>query len=285
MNKVDQFESSFRSAVKEVYSYTRPELAQVLIVTDLDGDAAGTFATTCQNFLSVLAESSWQTLTKGDFHNVAELLQQVSKHEPDLICTYRHLHSDAWKWPHSLGEHVDVLTQVISCPVLVLPHPARSGDLERSFENTDSVMAITDRMTGDDRLVNFALRCTEAGGKLYLTHVEDEAVFERYIDVISKISTIDTELAREEISEHLLKEPREYIESCQRVLAEHAAEHDHEVSMVVTMGNRLAEYQRLIAEHEVDLLVMNTKDEEQFAMHGLAYPLAVNLRNIPMLML
>lgn len=30
---------------------------------------------------------------------------------------------------------------------------------------------------------------------------------------------------------------------------------------------------------------MNTKDEDQLAMHGLAYPLAVELREIPLLML
>ena len=51
------------------------------------------------------------------------------------------------------------------------------------------------------------------------------------------------------------------------------------------MGHRLSEYKRLIGEHEVDLLVMNTKDAEQHAMHGMAYPLAVELRDIPLLML
>jgi hypothetical protein len=30
---------------------------------------------------------------------------------------------------------------------------------------------------------------------------------------------------------------------------------------------------------------MNTKDEDQLAMHGLAYPLAIELRTIPLLML
>ena len=30
---------------------------------------------------------------------------------------------------------------------------------------------------------------------------------------------------------------------------------------------------------------MNTKDDDQLAMHGLAYPLAVELRDIPLLML
>ena len=42
----------------------------------------------------------------------------------------------------------------------------------------------------------------------------------------------------------------------------------------------------LLAEkHDVDLLVFNTKEEDQLAMHGVAYPLAVELRRLPLLML
>ena len=47
----------------------------------------------------------------------------------------------------------------------------------------------------------------------------------------------------------------------------------------------MTQYQRLIEEHKVDLLVFHTKDEDQLAMHGLAYPLAVELRHIPLLMI
>ena len=43
--------------------------------------------------------------------------------------------------------------------------------------------------------------------------------------------------------------------------------------------------QRLIEQHQVDLLVLNTQDENQLAMHGVAYALAVELRHIPLLML
>ena len=39
------------------------------------------------------------------------------------------------------------------------------------------------------------------------------------------------------------------------------------------------------AEHGIDLLVMHTKDEDQLAMHGLAYPLAIELRDIPLLLI
>ena len=51
------------------------------------------------------------------------------------------------------------------------------------------------------------------------------------------------------------------------------------------MGHHLSTYKELVQKHQVDLLVMNTKDEDQLAMHGIAYPLAVELREIPLLML
>ena len=51
------------------------------------------------------------------------------------------------------------------------------------------------------------------------------------------------------------------------------------------LGHLLADYRELVVENEIDLLVMYTKDEEQLAMHGIAYPLAVELRSTPLLML
>ncbi len=51
------------------------------------------------------------------------------------------------------------------------------------------------------------------------------------------------------------------------------------------MGDRVEEYRRLVEDHRVDLLVLNTLDGDQLAMHGQAYPLAVELRGIPLLML
>ncbi len=54
---------------------------------------------------------------------------------------------------------------------------------------------------------------------------------------------------------------------------------------IVTVGRRLAAYTHVVEVHDVDLLVVNTKDEDQLAMHGVAHPLAVELRNVPLLML
>jgi len=144
-------------------------------------------------------------------------------------------------------------------------------------------MAITDHLTGDHRLVNYAVALTEPEGRLYLTHVEDEATFDRYIETISKVPTIDTDEAREAILKQLLKEPRDYIRSCREVLGQQGVA--VQVEKIVTLGHHLSDYRRLIDEHRVDLLVVNTKDEDQLAMHGLAYPLSVELRSTPILML
>ena len=57
------------------------------------------------------------------------------------------------------------------------------------------------------------------------------------------------------------------------------------IESIVASGHHIRAYRSLVEEHEVDLLVMNTKDEDQLAMHGLAYPLAVELHDIPLLML
>ena len=166
---------------------------------------------------------------------------------------------------------------------MLLPHPETQRSATHAFENTDTVMAIADHLTGDHRLVNHAVRFTESGGALWLTHVEDEATFGRYMEVISKIPTIDTDEARQAVREQLLKEPQDYINSCVEVLQK--AGTSVRVEHLVVFGHHLSEYKRLIEQHEVDLLVLNTKDEDQLAMHGIAYALAVELREIPLLML
>ena len=285
MTKLDQFQSVFLAADKTALRYEKLAVERVLVVSDLDGDAAGELSDRVRTFLSVVdAEGTrWARLDGGGFSSVKQLLDAVDEQAPDLVVTYRHLHSSAWQWSHSLGEYLDVLTQATRVPVVVFPHPDAARALPHTLQNTERVMAITDHLSGDDRLVNYTLGFTRPGGRCWLTHVEPLSVFDRYLDVIAKIPEIDTESARELIERQLLKEPRDYIESCRRQIAQQHL--PCEIGEVVTMGRRLSEYRKLITEHRVDLLVINTMDDDQLAMHGLAYPLAVELRQIPLLML
>ena len=126
-------------------------------------------------------------------------------------------------------------------------------------------------------------RFTDEGGRLVLTHVEDDATLDRFIEVVGKIPTIDTDDARTSIIDRLGRDARDYMSSCADALAR--AELSITVQAEVEWGHHLTEYRRLVEEHDADLLVMNTKDEDQFAMHGLAYPLAIELRSIPLLLL
>jgi hypothetical protein len=285
MTKIDQFESVFKSADKAVYTYDRPTFERVLLVTDLNDADAADIASRVRSFLTVVddAGTQWNTLSGDDFSSVRSLLEDIEERKPDLIVTYRHLHSEAWRWPHSLGEYLDVMTQATSVPVLVLPHPDADRGLPHSIKDTDRVMAITNHLTGDNRLVNMAVRFTEPGGTCWLTHVESQPVFERYMDAISKIPAIDTDVARESLAAQLLKEPRDFIAACRAEIDAQGLPVD--IEEVVVMGRQVDEYGDLVAKREIDLLVLHTKDDDQLAMHGAAYVLAVELRGIPLLML
>ncbi len=291
MDRVDQFESAFRSAAKPIFHYQPLAMRSVLVVTDRKGDAAQRFRADVETLTAVLGERgevAYDTVTGDNFTSPKDLLDLVEQRDPDLIVTYRCLHSKAWRWDFTLGAHIDVLTQASKTPVLLVPHPDRDNTASKSEGGagpgvTDRVMAVTDHLAGEERLVNAALTFAEPRGTLFLSHVEDDAAFERYLSVIGRIPEIDTELAREHIHAQLLKEPADYIRSVSEVLA--AAKVACTVEELVSMGRHVSQYRELVEAHAIDLLVLNTKDEDHSAMHGLAYPLAVELRNIPLLML
>ena len=283
MTNIDQFESIFKKADKPRFQLEDVDLDKLMVVTDDDHAATDKFTDQVIDFLDTTLlekEINWLKVSGSQHTSVNDLLEIVNREKPDLICTYRNLHAPASDFPYSLGVYIDVLSQVTEMPVLVLPSPNRSSDIP---SDTLNVMAIADHLTGDHHLVSYAARLTTQNGTLFLTHVEDQADFERFMGVIGKIPSIETTDAREAILKQLLNEPHDYIGSCADVLKE--AELPIEVKEIVTLGHSLRDYKRLIDEHEVDLLVVNTKQEDQLAMHGLAYPLCVELRDTPILML
>ena len=284
MTKLNTFESVFKSADKPVYVYGRVEFERVLVVTDMSDADAAPLLDSMRSFLSVLGEGlEWLHLGDADFASVGSLLEQIERAAPDLVVTYRHLHSSAWKWPHGLGEYLDVLTQATDIPVLVLPHPDAGRALPHAITNTDCVMAITDHLTADTRLIDYALRFTAPSGTCWLTHIESQRQFDHFQAAIEKIPEIETDDARQLVQIQLLKEPRDYVESCRAVIEAQGV--PVKIEAILAMGDRVEEYRRLVEDHRVDLLVLNTLDGDQLAMHGQAYPLAVELRGIPLLML
>jgi len=286
MSTLDRFESVFNAASREVFARQPVEIGRVLVVHDLPESRQDDFLYLAKGFLSVLEAPGgpeWKLFGGDTPFGIREVLDAVEQAKPDLVVTYRDLHGAAGEWPQSLGRHVDVLTQATVTPVLVLPCPVRGNMPGHALQNTDRVMAVTDHLAGDHRLVSHAAHFTRDGGTLFLAHVEDDTVFERYITAIGKIPDLDTEIAREEIRVRLLEDPMEYIESCRAGLAREGSQ--IKVESRVKLGHFLSDYRELVEENEIDLLVMYTKDEEQLAMHGIAYPLAVELRSTPLLML
>ena len=283
MTNIDQFESVFKAAIKTPFEYAPVSLATGLVVTDRAADDVEQVFRAAQRLLSDVEGLQLAAMDGSQFDDVGRLLDLVADRDPDVIITYRNLHSNAWRWPHSLGDYLDVLTQVARQPVLVLPHPDECRQQLDDMQPARTVMAITDHLAGDHNLVNYAQAVTADEGKLVLANVQDEAVVDLVIEAIEKLPEIDTDVAREAIPRQLLKEPHDYVVSCRQTLLERRPR--LRVEEVITHGHYLRDYARIIDEQAVDLIVLHTKDDDQAAMHGLAYPLSVELRDTPLLML
>ena len=172
MTKIDQFESAFKASAKEAYSYSAVELKRGLVITDLDAYEARLCGDEVRSLLRGAdpdGDIEWRDVAGSEFQTVRDLLDLVESERPDLVCSYRNLQSGAWRWPFSLGSHLEVLTQVTRTPVVVMPRPQSAlegaGD-ERPerprHRGTPAVMAITDHLTGDHRLVDWAARFEDA---------------------------------------------------------------------------------------------------------------------------
>src|SRR5690606_4411255 len=124
---------------------------------------------------------------------------------------------------------------------------------------------------------------TEPEGNLFLTHVEDAATLHRYQQALASLPGLDAELIRQAIPEALLQEPRQYLASCRQVLEGTGL--PIEITEATLLGHHLTDYRRLIDQHGIQLLILNTKDADQLAMHGVASSRSVELRDTPLLLL
>ena len=280
---IDAFESIFKRSERTLYHYVDVSIRKVAVITDGDQVMATELSNDMKRFLPHLAEQAeWQYVTGDQYQNVNDLLRIMAESNPDLIVTSRCLDESSLVPQHTLGVYVDVMTQTLSTPILLLPgtapqpHPLGNRACE-------GVMVVTDNLAGDDQLVNHAVACTAAKGTIWLCHVEDDVLFRRYVEAIRRIPEINTEQAQELIAEQLVAIPNQYAQSCTEGLKKAGA--DRTIEQIVEFGHQVNRYRQLVTRYPVDLLVTNTKDKDQLAMHGIAYALSVELTEVAQLLL
>ncbi len=279
--QIDEFESMFRRSEREPFVFADPPIRSVAVVTGDESHESVRAA--LGQFLPRIGDGvDWRAIGSDDFGNVTELLERISAEPIDLLVTRRHLQEEFLSPLHSLGVYLDELTQRTSVPVLVLPGTA-GAPVSLPTEPCRRVMVVADHISGDHRLINYGVKMCSEGGSVWLCHIEDDDVFDRYVSVIKRIPEIATEPAEELLSIQLLKEAEDFIESCFETLKETGP--NVVLESEVGMGHHLTEYRRLIDEHAIGLLVANTKDDDQMAMRGMAYSLSVELVDVPMLLL
>ena len=280
---IDEFESMFRRADREQFSWVPIPVRSVTLVSDGTAEQAQRVQDDVQNFVGCAADAdNWRTITGDQYQTVAELLQLIDQQQTDLLITHRHLQETSFVPQHSLGVYLDVLTQTTSIPVLVLPGTS-ADPVMVAKRDCDRVMVVADHISGDNRLINYGTAMCRPGGTVWLCHVEDDLIFERYMQAITRIPEIDSDGARILIENQLLKEASDFIDECVRVIQNEGP--NIRVQSSVGRGHHLRHYRQIIQDHDVDLLVLNTKDDDQLAMHGRAYSLSVELTDVSMLLL
>ncbi len=282
MLALDEVESQFRAALRVRPKLELPVVDRVVLLTDRPASESRRMLTPVARFLSVLSPARFEVWSEDLTRGIVPLVDHLAASPPDLIVTYRHLFEANWDLPHSLGTYADVLIQDAPVPVLLLPHP-NVPNLALGAMSTARAMVVTDHIVGDTSLVSWGLRLVQRGGVLNLCHVEDDAVYRRYINAISKIPGLDTELATEGIERRLLAEAEAYVVDV-RALVEKTFPGIACVP-VIRRGHRIQEHLEIINGAEVDVVIANSKDDGQQAMHGTAYSLAIELMRTPLLLL
>ena len=170
MTSIDQFESRFRGAAKDVYRYRERTIDHVVVFTDLSPEQTAAYGKQVQMALRMLPASearSWRFVPGSECASIGDVLALVETTAPDLIVAYRNLHSSAWRWQHSLSDHIEVLTQATEVPVLLLPRPDAGGTwAPPTIADTDHcVMALTDHLAGQVHAQNPPFRGKSCDGQ------------------------------------------------------------------------------------------------------------------------
>ncbi len=278
MENLGIFESVFKRAVRDPFHFKKPILKNVLIVTD---EKNTKLCDTVQDWLKdqpIFGDAVWACIDGSTYDDWTSLHKILEAAPASLVVTHRLLKESHESNRYSLGSYLDTMTQALACPVLVIP-----TDPSFAKDPLNSVIAVADHLSGHDALVNYAAAIAGKNGKLKLCHLEDNDVFSYYMEAIERIPEINSEVAREKIQKQLLAAPRHYIDSVRKVLKTERP--DLHVDSIIDTGHLIDRYRDLIAKNKADLLVLESKDETQLAMHSLGYSLAVEFQETPLLLL
>lgn len=285
MSDLGAFESVFRRALRKRYVYESLELKTVLIISDLEGEAEQAFIKQVESFLARFQSQEGLSVIcwgKGDFAPWPQLKTRLRDTAPSLVVSYRMLWTDDILAEKSLGSYIDLLSQDTTFPLLLMPHP-KLFNLGEVLKASGSVLVATEHTYEDDPPVNYAVAFAKPDRPLILVHIEDEDTFAYYMKAIEKIPDLDTEIARTTLHDQLLAGPKQYAESVSESLKIHCPY--VQVETEIAFGHLITAYRNLIEQHPSDLLVTHTKDDTQLAMHSIGYSLAVEFRQIPVLLI
>lgn len=288
--QIDEFESQFKSAIKEPYEYKPVRIDSCAIVTDYTGGEAVRLGEAARRLIPELGSGDYQSvdnlqwhLISGDkFNSVKTLLGIIEQIRPDILIVQRNLKTDPDDLVCGLSNYLDALTQTCKTPVLLLPELSLE-ELEEQIVEPLEVMVQTPHLVGDSSLINWGVRFALPNGRLYLVHIENMRVYKQYIDVIARIPEIDTAAATELIREKLLTLPTEFIEHAKQHLREKEPMLD--VHGIAQLGHRIVDYRTLIEQHKIELVITYTQDEHLTAINTVAYSLAIAFRDVPILLL
>ena len=183
MDRVDEFESLFRSADKPQFEYRELQIERVALVTDLDAAGTAELERAVRSFLEPLpgiADATLACIAGDDFDNADTLLGKLGDVGADFVVSYRNVKGSDRSGRSTLGSYIHILSQETAVPLLLLPDPDSPQFRER-LASDGPVMVMTEALTGDSTLINSGLLFCREGGSLYLSHIESGPIFERYV--------------------------------------------------------------------------------------------------------
>lgn len=265
-SNLDVFASVFKRSVKHHFRYQEKELTSMMVIADGEHlNALDDFAATyCENRTRFAYTSTFKWSTLRD---------ELAKQSPSMVLIQRQLGIHDAGLQFSMGPILESITQELNIPVLVLPH-------DFSGYHIKNVAVGFDHQIDNSHLVNQALLLKNSIENLVLVHVEEESVFNYYMDAISKIPGINTEYAEANIQETILKLSGDFFEDVKSKLSPQKLN----ISSHCSFGDVVTQYGKLINDHQVDLLVFEAEDDSKLAMHSLGQSLAIQFPNIATLL-